>query len=72
MKIIIYHSTYGCDTGCCGHIFEVDGEQVGDFIFDHPGFKEDFKSWAENMVREKFGEKHVKDLDWENCKVIDD
>lgn len=23
MKVIVYHSYYGCDTGCCGHIVEI-------------------------------------------------
>lgn len=35
-KIKILHSYYGCDTGCCGHIIEVDGEaDHGSFTFHH-------------------------------------
>ena len=72
MKITVLHSYYGCDTGCCGHIIEVDGEQRGRFEFDHPSdykVPEDKLEWAKNFVREQMGEEHVKDLDWDNCEV---
>jgi hypothetical protein len=40
MKVVVYHSMYGCDTGCCGHVVELqedDGEAVKEaFEFDHP------------------------------------
>jgi len=74
MKIIVYHSLYGCDTGCCGHRIEIDGERTGRFVFGHPysDNEADRKRFAEQLVREEFGEEHVKDLDWENCMVIDD
>ena len=65
-KIIVYHAGYGCDTGCCGHIVEVNG--VGKFHFDHP-CDEDFRAYAEELVRNEFGEDHVEDLDWDNCKI---
>lgn len=68
-KVIVYHGYYGCDTGCCGHIIEMDGKE--EFVFDHP-WNEDFKSWAKELVRESFGEEHVADLDWKNSRVIDD
>lgn len=49
-KILIYHTEYGCDTGCCGHALAVvDDNFKGDwfdaylesaparhFAFDHP------------------------------------
>jgi hypothetical protein len=36
MKVRVLHSYYGCDTGCCGHRIEIDGEEVDDsFEFDH-------------------------------------
>jgi len=68
-KIIVYHSKYGCDTGCCGHTVKMgDAEK---FEFDHP-YGQDFRDFAEVMIRETFGEEHIKDLDWENCRVVDD
>jgi len=36
MKIRVLHAYYGCDTGCCGHIIEIDGEEDSrSFTFDH-------------------------------------
>lgn len=36
MKIRVLHAYYGCETGCCGHILEVDGEEdYGTFTFSH-------------------------------------
>ena len=69
MKLIVYHSYYGCETGCCGH-----GIEMGDkfrFTFYHPEDKTDLLKWAQDQVREHYGEEHVKDLDWENCAVVD-
>jgi hypothetical protein len=60
MKVIVYHSYYGCETGCCGHTVELE-DGTSQFYFSHP-YKEDFKSFAEELVKE-FGEEHVKDLD---------
>ena len=70
MRVIVYHSSYGCESGCCGHIVELDGE-ADKFLFIHPG-DEDPRGFAEDLVRAEFGEEHVKDLDWENCSIIDD
>lgn len=70
MKIIVIHSPYGCETGCCGHIVQNDeGEEQ--FYFDHP-YGEDVQEWAKGMVEKKFGTEHCKDLDWDNCIILDD
>lgn len=76
MHIIVYHSYYGCDTGCCGHRIEVDGIDKK-FFFAHaygkndatPPTEEELKEFARELVREEFGEEHVKDLDWENSSI---
>lgn len=74
-KILVTHEYYGCDTGCCGHVITVDGGRY-DFSFSHPWLKDedddDARKWAEDLVRQEFGEEHVADLDWENSVVIDD
>lgn len=70
MKIIVYHSSYDCDTGCCGHIIE-DSDGGHDFEFKHP-YNDDYRRFAEELVRSVYGEAHVKDLDWENCIIHDD
>ena len=68
-RIVIYHSSYGCDTGCCGHTIEMGDEQH--FQFDHP-YGQDDLTWAKELVREVYGNEHVADLDWDECLVVDD
>lgn len=68
MKILIYHKSYSCDTGCCGHVIEVDGKE--EFYFVHP-CGTDAKKFAEDLICQKFGKEHI-DLDWEHCTIVDD
>lgn len=72
MAIIVYHSGYGCDTGCCGHRIEDEESGREDFFFDHPYSTDDHLEWAKKLVRDNWGEEHVADLDWDNCFVVDD
>lgn len=81
MKVVVSHTGYGCDTGCCGHVVYVDDERVGDFQFSHPWFDEGLKGeardsaareFAEEVVREVLGDEHVADLDWDDCLIVDD
>lgn len=74
--IVVYHSYYGCDTGCCGHRIEllIDGESQGEhFSFDHPPgdppTDEQLREWAKELLIEEFGEEHCADLDWENSNL---
>jgi hypothetical protein len=67
-NIVVLHSGYGCDTGCCGHT--VDMGALSEFNFTHP-YGEDPREFAERMVRETFGEEHVADLDWANCEIYE-
>ena len=77
-RITVYHTTYGCDTGCCGHTIEMEDGQKH-FDFAHPflatwgktDHSADFREFAEDTIRQYFGEEHVQDLDWENCNVQD-
>jgi hypothetical protein len=67
-RLVVLHGSYGCDTGCCGHWIELeDGTERG-FTFLHP-YSEDARKFAEELIREEFGEEHVADLDWENSIV---
>lgn len=74
MKLVVYHASYGCDTGCCGHVIEdVDDEGSKAFVFSHPRmFNGSHLEWAQQLVAKEYGEEHVKDLDWENCLVSSD
>ena len=72
-KLIVMHTGYGCDTGCCGHVIELDGVQQGSFDFGHPYSDDPAKQreYAEELIREQLGEEHVKDRDWRNSQVRD-
>lgn len=67
-RIIVYHAEYGCDTGCCGHVIELDDRE--EWRFAHPELGESDREFAERMVAEAFGEEHVKDLDWSSSRVV--
>jgi hypothetical protein len=79
-KVIVYHDSYGCETGCCGHRIELVPEdlQRESWTFDHPRDtygrhrSEADREFAERIIREELGEEHVADLDWENSLVVDD
>ena len=75
MKVIVYHSMYGCETGCCGHTVEVtddDGHVERQFEFgDYFETEGTPIEWAKELVRSEFGHAHVADLDWENCQLLD-
>jgi hypothetical protein len=68
-KVVVYHAWYGCDTGCCGHVVELDGKEY--FDHSHP-YSEDHREYAKQLVRDVWGEEHVADLDWENSLVTED
>ena len=71
MKVIVYHTGYGCDTGCCGHAIVIeDGRRS--FEFEHPLDTKDLREWAEELIEDEFGKNHGLDLDWENCQIIKD
>lgn len=71
-KVIVYHKSYGCDTGCCGHVVEVDGAQEGNFHFAHPNSNatEDLRAFGEELVRDAGCD--PADIDWVQSVIIDD
>lgn len=70
MRIVVYHGSYGCETGCCGHWVQLDGGREH-HTFDHPWKEEDdFFAYAQQAIRETFGEAHVADLDWDNSIIV--
>jgi hypothetical protein len=84
-RVVVFHSGYGCETGCCGHVVAwVEGEVDPDypdlsdglrskrFSFDHPPDGADPRAWAEQLVTKTFGAEHVADLDWAHCLIEED
>lgn len=73
-RVFVRHSGYGCDTGCCGHVVEVEVDGVTTyerFDFSHPE-RQSKREYAEELVRDELGADHVADLDWTECMVVDD
>jgi hypothetical protein len=71
MKLKIYHTTYGCDSGCCGHAVETedgDARKFG-FQFDHAegDSAEEKRAFGVKMV----GEENLADVDWEASNIKD-
>ena len=69
VKVIVFHGSYGCDTGCCAHIVQLGGLQTSELL-SHPEDGEDPREFAEALVSRHFGEEHVKDLDWEKSEIV--
>lgn len=66
-QVRVYHSMYGCETGCCGHTVEVDGKEH--FHFDHPVSGQDPIEYAKKLVEGTLGAGHCADLDWEHAEI---
>jgi hypothetical protein len=71
VRVIVFHAGYGCDTGCCGHVVELDDGRSAFGLGDHP-YGDDPRAFAEELVRDHFGEEHVADLAWDDCVIVDD
>ena len=71
MIIRVYHSYYGCDTGCCGHRFEIGDNDFGsNFSFTHwDPKKETALEYAKGLVEEHLGEAQAATLDWSTAEV---
>jgi hypothetical protein len=77
MKVKVYHAGYGCDTGCCGHVIEVDGDGVSHqrFEFTHPydeNTAEEKKAWARELAEETIKQNWpecLPKIDWSTLEV---
>ena len=71
-RIVVLHRGYGCDTGCCGHVVELDGNEVGQFEFMHPEneLPDTIQQYIRDLVIDAVGEEHVADIDFEHCVVV--
>lgn len=69
-RVLVLHREYGCDSGCCGHVIEIDGERYGAFQFVHP-YGRDTREFIRALVTEVAGPEHVADIDFENCIVME-
>lgn len=64
MRIVVYHGYYGCDTGCCGHVIELDDQEL--WAFSHPNEGETLREFVERNIPEK----HRATIDW-SAAIID-
>jgi hypothetical protein len=80
-RLVVYHTGYGCDTGCCGHsvTYEDDnGTEHEEFAFSHlprgidkrdPLYRQKIIQWVKKEF--DFDCLNVEDLDWENCLILE-
>jgi len=66
-RVRVYHAEYGCATGCCGHVIEING--APEFKFDHPENGESPIEFARRVLKRICGEIHIADLDWEHAEI---
>lgn len=63
----VYHSYYGCETGCCGHRIVVsdypDGLERERFEFDHPDTVGSAMMLAQEVIKERWPE-CLPTIDW--------
>jgi hypothetical protein len=76
-SIVVYHDFYGCDTGCCGHRIEAGNNVDFGFSFAHPYLynlltNEETRKFITQIVTEELGADHVKDIDFDQCIILDD
>ncbi len=71
MKLLIMHSSYGCDSGCCGHRVETeDGDpRKFSFEFTHANGQSDGDKRA--LAIEMVGEENLADVDFERSEIYD-
>ena len=82
-RVVVFHASYGCDTGCCGHVVEMDDTE--EFVFAHPNFygpdwerlegkglEKVQREFVKDLVTKAFGVEHVADIDWDEVMVLDD
>lgn len=69
MKIRVLHSYYGCESGCCGHVVEIDGEQVGMFDFHHSAETEE---GLRELVLESVPKECHDSIDWSTLEPLPD
>jgi hypothetical protein len=71
MRVRVLHSYYGCETGCCGHIVELDGKEYrGSFDFMHSDSIEDAKEYAKDYIASNHPS-CVDSIDWDSFEFIE-
>lgn len=81
MRIFLTHGDYGCESGCCGHWIEIEGERpkrlFSSFSFSHPYLwrvddkEEGVRKFIQDVVREELGEEYLDKIDYTQCVVED-
>jgi hypothetical protein len=75
MKIRIYHTHFGCDCGCCGHVLEKTddaGKVITRLVFDHASgdSEEDKRYFGLEQVQTNFGLSDALFVDWPSCEIL--
>ena len=71
MRVRVLHSYYGCETGCCGHIVEIDGEERrNSFNFMHADSVEEAKELAKDYISH-YHPSCVDTIDWDSFEFLE-
>lgn len=76
VKVRVFHSYYGCESGCCGHTVEItlpDGAKKEEFSFTHR-YGEDSapEAWGRKLAEEVVGREWpecLATIDWSTLEV---
>lgn len=78
-KVRVYHSYYGCETGCCGHRIEISDNEVTEerFQFEHPRYKESDEDFARRLAEATiryYWPQCLETIDWNTFEfeIVDD
>lgn len=72
MKIRVLHAYYGCESGCCGHMLEVDDETVGgSWTFFHAPDEAgpEREQWIRDYVLKHLPKECHDSIDWSTIEV---
>lgn len=70
MKLRILHSSYGCDSGCCGHRVETEKGDPRHFHFEFDHAEDDTPEDRQALAVKLVGEENLADVDFENSKIV--
>ena len=75
MRVTVYHGTYGCETGCCGHWLDVEETNKAYFVFDHPDSDPSDRAamvaWAKEAFQGRIPDECLESIDWDSATLVD-
>ena len=74
LKVRVFHSYYGCESGCCGHVVEVEGKGEK-FEFGCAYGEDDKRKWARELAEKVIKKRWpdcIESIDWDtmDCSEV--